>query len=137
MNMKSKQLIYELKSISKGEKSIYEYLARIEKIVCILDSIEDMVSHRDQLEAILDGFIDEYNALASIIQCSIVICPIVEVEYMLISHDSKIGKIKKIVINESMFINLTQGNIFAPESVPQLALTSNFAPSHWSENQFK
>lgn len=115
MNLKSKQLVYELKNISKGENTIYKYLARIEGIVCILDSIENMISHRDQLEAILDGFIDEYNALASIIQYPIVICPIIEAEYMLLSNESKIDKIKKIVIYESMFINLTQDNIFAHE----------------------
>lgn len=136
MNLKSKQLVYELKNISKGENTIYKYLARIERIVYVLDSIEDMISHRDQLEAILDGFIDEYNALASIIQYPIVIWPIIEAEYMLLSHESKIDKIKKIVIYESMFINLTQDNIFAHESVPQLALTSDYAPSHQSENQF-
>lgn len=66
-NVKSRQLRSELKSISKGEKSISAYLARIQRIDDVLDSIDDPISHCDQLEAILD-VLHEYNALASIIQ---------------------------------------------------------------------
>lgn len=39
-------------------------LARVQRILDILESIDDPISHRDQLEAILDGLPDEYNALA-------------------------------------------------------------------------
>lgn len=67
-NAKSRQLHSELKSITRGEKSIFEYLARVQRFVDILQSTDDPISHMDQLEAILDGFLDEFNALASIIQ---------------------------------------------------------------------
>lgn len=48
----------------KGEKSITKYLARIQRIEDILDSIDDPISH---LEAILDGLPEDYNTLVSII----------------------------------------------------------------------
>ena len=66
-NAKSRQLRSELKSITKEEKTVTEYLARIQRIVDVLESIDDPISHRDQIEAILDGLLEEYNALASII----------------------------------------------------------------------
>lgn len=82
----SRQLRSELKSISKGDKSITSYIARILRIVDILESIDDPTSHRDQLEAILDGLHDDYIALASIIQHRPIICPIIEAESICIIH---------------------------------------------------
>lgn len=73
INAKFRELIYELKSISKGEKSIFEHLARIQRIINILDSINDLVSHHDQFEAILDDLHDEYNVLACIISGHLVL----------------------------------------------------------------
>ncbi|PNX81792.1 retrovirus-related Pol polyprotein from transposon TNT 1-94, partial [Trifolium pratense] len=67
ISAKLRQLRSELKSISKGEKSVTEYLASIQLITDILASIGDPTNHRDQLEAILDGLPDEYNALSVII----------------------------------------------------------------------
>ncbi|PNX64325.1 histone deacetylase, partial [Trifolium pratense] len=57
-----RQLRSELKSIAKGERTITAYLARIQSIVNTLESIGDPISHRDQLEAILDGLPEDYNA---------------------------------------------------------------------------
>lgn len=47
--------------ISKGEKTVAEFLAWTQKIVDVLDSIDDPVSHFDQLEAILVSLPDDYN----------------------------------------------------------------------------
>lgn len=51
-NAKSHQLGSELKSITKGEKSVADYLAWMKRIVDIFESIDDPFSHCDQLEAI-------------------------------------------------------------------------------------
>lgn len=99
-NAKSRQLQSELKSISKGDKSITSYIARILRIVDILESIDDPTSHRDQLEAILDGLHDDYIALASIIQYRPIICPIIEAESMLHSHEAKLDRAKKTILTE-------------------------------------
>lgn len=63
-NAKSRQFLFELKSITKSEKSIFEYIALIQRIIDILELIAGPISHRGQLESILDRFLDEYNALA-------------------------------------------------------------------------
>lgn len=91
-NVKSRQLRSELKSITKGEKTIVEYLARIQRIVDVLDSTDDPISHRDQIKTVLDGLPEEYNALASILQCCPNLCIIIEAESMLISHEAKTGE---------------------------------------------
>lgn len=52
----------------KGEHTIAQYLGRIQQIVDILESVGDPVSHRDHLEAIVEGLPLDYQALTSIIQ---------------------------------------------------------------------
>lgn len=56
-NSKSRQLRSELKSIAKRERSISKYFARVQQIVDILESVDDPISHRDQLEASLMGYL--------------------------------------------------------------------------------
>lgn len=92
INAKSRHLQHELKCITKGEKSIAEFLACIQQITDTLESIGDSVSIRDQMEAIFDSFLEEYNALTTIIQycdeegpCSILVA-----ETMLLSHEARL-----------------------------------------------
>lgn len=113
-----------------------------------MDSIDDPVSHRDRLEAILDGLPDEYNTLASIVQYPPTMCSNIEVESMLLSHESKLEKVKKTVVTEPMSINLTQGSVPASDSHPNPVSAQNVNnnpwnaqnpnpnPNHWNENQF-
>lgn len=54
-----------------------QYLGRIQQIVDILESIGDLVSHHDQLEAALDGLPNEYQALTSVIQYRDEACPMI------------------------------------------------------------
>lgn len=108
-------------------KNLSAYLARIHRID-VLDSIDDPISHCDQLEAILDG-LHEYNALVSIIQYCTDMCPIIEAESLLHSHESRLEKLKKTMITEPMTVNLAQGTPTVCENVPQPVSTPNFAPS--------
>ncbi|KAI5442829.1 hypothetical protein KIW84_011739 [Lathyrus oleraceus] len=73
----------------------------------ILESIDDPVSHRDQLEAILDGFPDEFNALVSIIPYRPTLCHIIEDESMLLNHEAKLDRSNKRTLTEPMFVNTT------------------------------
>ncbi|KAI5438585.1 hypothetical protein KIW84_024357 [Lathyrus oleraceus] len=61
-------------------------------IVDVLESIGDLVSHRDQLEAILDGIPREYQTLASIIQYRNEPCALIVTETMLLSHETRLDK---------------------------------------------
>lgn len=105
-NKKSHQLCSELKSITKGEKFIYEYLDRVQQIIDILESTKDPILHRYQLEVILDGLPDEFNALASIIQYRPTLCPIIEAGPMLLYHEAKLDRFKKSVLIEPLSINV-------------------------------
>lgn len=108
INAKSRKLRSELKSITKGEKTATEYLACIQRIMDVLESIDDPILHNDQIEAILDGLPEEYNDLASIIQYRPHLCPIIEAESMLISHEGKLETAKKTVVTEPIFVNVAQ-----------------------------
>lgn len=54
IDAKSRQLRWELKCITKGKKTIMQYLGRIQEINDILESIGYLVSQHDQLELALD-----------------------------------------------------------------------------------
>lgn len=72
----------------------------------IFESIDDLISHRDQIEVVLDGLPQEYNTVASTIQYRPNLCPIIEVESMILSHEVKLEKAKKNVLGEPIFVNV-------------------------------
>lgn len=78
INVKAHHLRSDFKSITKGDKSIAEYLNRIQAITNLLFFIGEPLTHRDQLEVILDGLSDEYVALAAIVQYRLDLCPIIK-----------------------------------------------------------
>lgn len=119
-DVKSRQLHSKLNSITKCEKSIYEYLARVQRIIDILESIDDPVSHRDQLEVILEGFPDEFNVLASIIQYRATLCPIVKAQSMHLDHEAKLEKSKKSTLTRPMSVNIMQTTSAPPQVVFQI-----------------
>lgn len=121
-NAKLRQVRSELKSITKSEKSITKYLARIQRIEDILDSIDDPISH---LEAILDGLPEDYNTLVSIIQYRSILCPNIEAESMLLPHEAKLDKSKKTTLTEPLSINITQANLPTPQSTNQCNFDSS------------
>lgn len=55
-------------------------------------SIGDLVSHRNHLDAIVEGLPEEYGTLVTIIQYRIDPCDIMNVESMLLQHEVKIEK---------------------------------------------
>lgn len=104
-NVKSRQLRSKLKSITKVRKKlISKYLVRVQ--CTILESIDDPMSHTDQLESILDGLPDEFNALDSTIQYLHIMCSIIEVEFMLLDHEAKLERTRKNVLTEPLFVNV-------------------------------
>ena len=111
INAKSRQLHWELKCITKGNKTIEQYLGRIQQIADILESIGDPVLHRDQLETIFDGLPPEYQALTSIIQYCDEPCEIIIAETMLLSHEARLDRSTHAISHGSLFVNLTQGMI--------------------------
>ncbi|KAI5403411.1 hypothetical protein KIW84_050837 [Lathyrus oleraceus] len=97
------------------------YLARIQRIVDVLESIDDSISHCDQIEDVLDGLPEEYNAIASIIQYRPNLCPVIEAESMLLSYEAKLEKAKKNVLAEPISINVAQAASTTPSSSTQVS----------------
>ncbi|RDX87351.1 hypothetical protein CR513_31183, partial [Mucuna pruriens] len=93
-----RQLRSELKTITEGKRSIVKYFARIQATIDVLLSIRDLVSNCDHLDVVLDdGLLEEYNALAAIIQYCIEPCDILEVESTFLVHEAKLEKNKCLV----------------------------------------
>jgi hypothetical protein len=61
MKTKSTQLRSELRNISKGSRTITEFIARVRTISESLMSIGDPVSHRDLIELVLEALPEEVN----------------------------------------------------------------------------
>lgn len=61
MKARMHHLCVELKMSKKGSKSIYEYVLRIRAIVDSFLAVDDPISERGQVDAILQGFPEEYN----------------------------------------------------------------------------
>lgn len=55
------QLKYELKTSNKGSKSISEYVLIIQDIANSLLVIDDPIPGRDEIDATLQGLLEEYN----------------------------------------------------------------------------
>jgi histone deacetylase 1/2 len=60
MRTRSRQLRSELRSITKGSRSISEFIARIRTISESLMSIGDPVPHRDLIEVVLEALPEEF-----------------------------------------------------------------------------
>lgn len=132
MTARSRQLRTELKSMTKGNRSISEYLLRIQTIVDVLSSIGDPVSHRDHLDAFVEGLPEEYEALAAIIQYRAGLCDILDAESMLLAHEAKLEKYKKNVLTESLSINVAQA-----QSTPQVPNYTVSAPPPAASTYFQ
>ncbi|KAI5431146.1 hypothetical protein KIW84_035344 [Lathyrus oleraceus] len=74
-------------------------------------SIGDLMSHCDQLEAILDGLPIEYQALASIIRYGDEPCGFIVAETMLLSHEACLDRAPHLSPQDSLSVDLTQGNV--------------------------
>lgn len=128
-NTRSRQFRFELKLIFKGEKTIAEYLAHIQKTADVLDLIDGPISHGDQLEAILDGLADDYSALISIFLYHVVTHSIIEVESMHLSHESKVENMKQVVLAEPLSANVAQVTHSVPNSTYQPTYDAVSAPN--------
>jgi histone deacetylase 1/2 len=61
MRTRSRQLRSELRSITKGSRSISEFIARIRTISESLMSIGDPVPHRGLIEVVLEALPEDFN----------------------------------------------------------------------------
>jgi histone deacetylase 1/2 len=65
MRTRSRQLRSELRAITKGSRSISEFITRIRTISESLMSIGDPVTHRDLIEVVLEALPEEFNPIVA------------------------------------------------------------------------
>ncbi|CAH9093973.1 unnamed protein product [Cuscuta europaea] len=105
---KARQLKSELYNIAKGDRSISEYLVRIQTIADNLLSIGEPISPKDHINVILEGLHEEYESLASSISSRSILDPptLSEVESLLSAKEMRLQK-----LHESSQQNLLSANV--------------------------
>ena len=83
----------ELKLISKGSRTICEYLKQIKTIVNALISIGDPISHRAHMEVLFDGLPSDYSELVTVIYNRDTPCSVAHAESMIIAHEARLDRV--------------------------------------------
>lgn len=113
MKTRSCQLRSELRSITKGSRTVAEFIARVRTISESLASIGDPVSHRDLIETVLEALPGEYNAIVASVNSKSEVISLDELESQLLTQESRNEKFKKAAVTEPVSVNLTETS--APE----------------------
>jgi histone deacetylase 1/2 len=108
MRTRSRQLRSELRSITKGSRSISEFIARIRTISESLMSIGDPVPHRDLIEVVLEALPEEFNPVVVSVNSQSEIITLDELESQLLTLEARHEKFKKSLAVEQASVNLTQ-----------------------------
>lgn len=104
---RARQLRVELPVMSLESNSIQDYLLQIRLILDALTSIGDplLVSHH--IDVILESFPSEFAHVVSLIQSKFSIMDLDEVEIMLVAHELRLIKLKKVSVPNLASLNLT------------------------------
>lgn len=115
LTTKARQLRSELRNLTKGSRTITEFVVRVREISESLVSIGDHVPHCNLIEVVLDALPEEYNPIVAAMNSKEDLCSLDELESSLLAHESRIEKNRKVVLTESVTVNLTQ---VSPPSAP-------------------
>ena len=117
MKTRSRQLRSELRSITKGTRTIAEFFVRIRSISEALMSIGDPVSKRDLIEIVLESLPEEFDPIVASVNGRPDVISLDELESQLLTQEARNEKFKKALSTESASVNLAQN--IAPESQTQ------------------
>src|ERR1044072_247011 len=116
----------ELKSCTKDNCSMSEFLNRVKTIVNTLLAMGESVSYREHLEAILDGLPPDYNSLVTIIKNNRSNpYSISDAGAMLITHESLLEKQSKKSQSESSLIQVNVAQAPISSSIPNSGSSYN------------
>ena len=107
---KARQLRSELRYLTKGSRTITEFLVRVREISEALVSIGDPVPFRNLIEIVLDALPEEYDSIVAAINSREDMCSLDELESSLLAHESRLEKNRKSALTESATVNLTQSS---------------------------
>ncbi|CAH9083274.1 unnamed protein product, partial [Cuscuta epithymum] len=91
---RARQLKSELYNTSKGDRSITDYLLRIQHIVENLTAVGEPISSKDHINVILEGLPEEYEALVSSVSSRSILDPVTlsELEGLLLAKELRVRK---------------------------------------------
>jgi len=106
MRTRSRQLL-ELQTITKGSRSITEFIARIRSISESFMSIGDLVPHRDLIETVLEALPEEFDPIVATVNSQAEVISLDELESQLLTQEARNEKFKKALVGETASVNLT------------------------------
>nr|KYP63858.1 hypothetical protein KK1_018445 [Cajanus cajan] len=121
-NAKARQLQSDLRSTTLDNRSVSDYLLRIQSLVDALTAIGDSVSPKEHLDIVLEGLPEEYESTVSLISSRFDELSIEEVETLLLAHESRLEKFKK---KNLIFVNLLENS--SGSNSPTLQPQANLA----------
>ncbi|KAK2378919.1 WD40 repeat-containing protein HOS15 [Trifolium repens] len=107
---KARQLRSELRTLTKGDRKVDEFIQRVRVINESLISIGDPVPHRNLVEIVLDALPEEYDPVVAAIASNTIPATIDELESYLLAHESRIDKNKKQNQLDAATVNLAQSS---------------------------
>jgi histone deacetylase 1/2 len=108
LNTKARQLRMELRTLSKGDRKINEFIQRVRVINESLISIGDPVPLRNLIEVVLDALPEEFDPVVAAIGSNSTPISLDEVESYLLAHESRLDKNKKQNLLDAATVNLAQ-----------------------------
>ncbi|KAK2373624.1 putative mitochondrial protein [Trifolium repens] len=106
LTTKARQLRSELRSLSKGDRTITEFIKRVRVINESLISVGDPVPLRNLIEVVLDALLEDYDSVVAAISSKSSTVSIDEVESDLLAHELRLEKNKKQSITDAASVNL-------------------------------
>ena len=110
---------------------MHEFLLRIKAISDALAFVRSPISLQEQIDAILEGLLQDYHSVISVIESKFHPLPIEEVEALLLAHETQLLKFRKHT-SKLPSINLTQVNPNSPSPFG----SDSYAASNKSSQQY-
>ena len=110
---------------------MHEFLLRIKAISDALAFVRSPISLQEQIDAILEGLLQDYHSVISVIESKFQLLPIEEVEALLLAHEARLLRFRKHT-SESPSIDLTQVN----PNFSSLFGSDSYAASNKSSQQY-
>jgi len=116
MKTRSRQLRSELRTFTKGSRTVAEFIARVRAISESLASIGNPISHRDLIEIVLEALPEEFNTIVASVNSKSEVISLDELELQLLTQESRNEKFKKAAITKPVGVNLTETSAPEPNS---------------------
>lgn len=113
----------QLRSDTKGTRTIAEFFVRIRSISKSLMSIGDPIPPRDLVKIILESLPEEFNPIVASVNSRSEVISLDELESQLLTQEARNEKFNKALIADSASVNLTQN--FSAESQTQPSQTQH------------